>query len=81
MDERDKSLLYEIKNKFGGKIYKTSKANAFRYQLSHKKGLIKLINAINGEIRNTNRLLQMNKLCIKYNIELLYPNKLKYNNG
>lgn len=81
MDEIDKSLLYEIKNKFGGKIYKTSKANAFRYQLSHKKGLIKLINAINGEIRNTNRLLQMNKLCIKYNIELLYPNKLKYNNG
>jgi hypothetical protein len=26
-------------------------------------------------------LLQMNKLCVKYNIELLYPKPLTFNNG
>lgn len=81
MDARDLCLLHEIKNKYGGHIYNKSKANAYKYQLSTKKGLIKLINGINGEIRNTTRLLQLDKLCNKYNIELLYPKPLTLNNG
>lgn len=40
-----------------------------------------MINDINGLIRNPTRLLQMNKLCIKFNIELKYPNNLTFNNG
>lgn len=62
MDIRDKEVLYEIKHKFGGSIYTISNANALRYQLSGKKGLITLINAVNGLIRNPTRMLQMNKL-------------------
>lgn len=81
MDARDLSTLYEIKHKFGGRISSVSGANAFRYQLSHKKGLIYLINSINGEIRNPKRLLQINKLCIKYNIVLIMPKPLTYYNG
>jgi hypothetical protein len=81
MDARDLSALYDIKHVFGGSIYSLSGANAFKYQLSHRKGLIYLINSINGEIRNPKRLLQMNKLCIKYNIELIMPKPLTYNNG
>ena len=80
MDLRDKNALYEIKNKFGGSIYTISNANALRYQLSHKKGLITLINAINGLIRNPTRMLQMNKLCVKYNIKLLHPKPLTFDN-
>lgn len=38
------SISKEIKNKYGGHIYNKSKANAYKYQLSTKKGLIKLIN-------------------------------------
>jgi hypothetical protein len=81
MDTRDKQVLYDIKHKFGGSIYTIANANALRYQLSGKKGLITLINAVNGLVRNPTRLLQMNKLCVKYEIELLYPKPLTYNNG
>jgi proton-conducting membrane transporter/LAGLIDADG DNA endonuclease family protein len=81
MDIRDKKALYEIKHKFGGSIYSISNANALRYQLSHKKGLVALINAVNGLLRNPTRMLQMNKLCVKYGIELLYPKPLIFNNG
>jgi len=81
MDIRDKSALYEIKHKLGGSIYTIANANALKYQLSHKKGLIVLINGVNGLIRNPTRMLQMNKLCLKYGIELLYPKPLTFNNG
>ena len=81
MDIRDKSALYEIKHKLGGSIYTIANANALKYQLSHKKGLIILINGVNGLIRNPIRMLQMNKLCLKYGIELLYPKPLTFYNG
>lgn len=81
MDSRDKNLLYLIKHKFGGSIYPISNAKAVKYQLSHKKGLIKLINAINGNIRNPKRMLQVNKLCFKYDIKLIFPKPLTFNNG
>lgn len=81
MDIRDKSALYEIKHKLGGSIYTIANANALRYQLSHRKGLIILIKGVNGLIRNPVRMIQMNKLCLKYGIELLYPKPLTFNNG
>jgi hypothetical protein len=81
MDIRDKKALYEIKDKLGGIVTSISNANALRYQLGNKKGLITLINGINGLIRNPNRILQMNLLCVKYGIKVLYPKPLTFNNG
>jgi len=81
MDMPDKKALFEIKQKYGGSIKSLSNANAVRYKLRHKKGLILLLNDVNGHLRNPTRLLQMNKLCIKYNIELVYPKPLTFNNG
>jgi hypothetical protein len=81
MDIRDKKALFDIKHKFGGSIRTVAKANALKYQISHKKGLIALLEAVNGLIRNPSKLLQMNKLCVKYNIELLYPKPLTFYNG
>jgi hypothetical protein len=81
MDLRDKKALYEIKHKLGGSIYTIANANALRYQLSHKKGLIILLNGVNGLIRNPSRMLQMNKLCLKYGINFLYPKALTFSNG
>lgn len=81
MDIRDKDALYQILHKFGGSIRPISNANALRYNLSNRKGLTKLIEAVNGEIRNPTRLLQMNKLCVKFDIKLIYPNKLSFYNG
>ena len=81
MDIKDKDALYQILHKFGGSIRPISNANALRYNLSNRKGLTKLIEAVNGEIRNPTRLLQMNKLCVKFDIKLIYPNKLSFYNG
>ena len=81
IDIRDKKALYEVKHKYGETIKPVSNANALKLKLRHKKGLITLINAINGLIRNPTPMLQMNKLCVKYGIELKYPKPLTYNNG
>ena len=81
MDARDKKALTEIKQKYGGNIRSVSNSYAVRYKLRHKKGLISLINDINGLIRNPIRLLQLNKLCTKYNIKLKYPKNLTFNDG
>ena len=81
MDARDAKALYEIKHKYGGTIKPISNASAVRYKLRHKDGLISLINDINGLIRNPARLLQMNKLCVKYDITLKYPGPLTFNDG
>ena len=81
MDARDAKALYEIKHKYGGTIKLVPGASAVRYKLRHKEGLISLINDINGLIRNPTRLLQMNKLCVKYGINLKYPGPLTFNDG
>lgn len=81
MDARDKKVLYLIQHMYGGTVKQISNALAFKYKLRNRAGLIELINDVNGLIRNPTRLLQMNKLCVKFNIELKYPNNLIFNNG
>ena len=81
MDARDVKALNEIKQKYGGTIKPISNASAVRYKLRHKQGLISLINDVNGLIRNPARLLQMNKLCVKYDIALIYSGPLTFNDG
>jgi hypothetical protein len=81
LPEKDKSLLYEIKHKFGGSIKSVSGSNAFKYKLHHKKGLIKLVNSINGLVRNPPKILQLNRVCALYNIELKANIPLTYYNG
>ena len=81
MDVRDKKALYLVLHKYGGSIKPVSGAKALKYKLRNKKGLLHLIKDINGLIRNPTRLLQMNKLCLKYEIELKYPKPLTYHNG
>jgi len=81
MDLRDGSILYLVQEKYGGSITRVSKANALKYKLWTKNGLINLINGINGLVRNPVRLLQLNKLCQKYNISLKQPMPLTFNNG
>lgn len=81
MDIRDERALQIIKNVYGGSIKRVSGKNALRYCLKHKKGLTTLINDVNGKIRNSYRLIQLNKICIQYDIAMIYPYKLKYNDG
>jgi hypothetical protein len=81
MDIKDKKPLYEIKHKYGGSIKSMAGSNSLKYKSEHPKSLIKLINAVNGSIRNPIRMLQLNKICEKYNIKLKEPKPLIYNNG
>lgn len=78
---RDKKCLFLIKQKFGGSIKIRSGIDCVRYRMQHRKGLLDLINAVNGEIRNPIRLLQLKKICEKYEIQLKEPVPLTYNNG
>lgn len=81
MDIRDKHCLYQIKQKFGGSIKIKAGINFLRYRLHHKKGLLNLIGSINGYIRNPTRLVQLKKICDKYEINLIYAGTLCFNNG
>jgi hypothetical protein len=81
MGIRDEQALQYIKNIYGGSIKLRSNANALRYRLHHKEGLLKLINDVNGNIRNPNRLVQLNKICLKYDLTTIFPEKLTYDNG
>src|SRR6266571_4802085 len=81
MDIRDEHALQIIKNVYGGSIKLRSGCNAIRYRLHHKSGLLNLINDVNGQIRNSNRLVQLNKILNKYELTLIYPDKINYDNG
>jgi hypothetical protein len=52
-----------------------------RYRLHHRKGLLDLIHSVNGNIRNPTRVVQMHKICDKYEIPLLYADSLSLENG
>jgi len=81
MDIRDILCLYKIKNIYGGSIKIRSGTKSARYRLHNKKGLLNLINNVNGEIRSSSRILQLQKICKNYNIEFIYPKPLNKNNS
>jgi len=81
MGINDKSLLYSIKHKYGGFIKEIAGSKALKYKLLNPKGLINLIDDVNGLIRNPIRMLQLNSICVKYNIKLLEPKPLTHDNG
>lgn len=78
---RDKRILYLIKQKYGGSVKLYAGDNHLRYRLHHKVGLLSLINGINGLLRNPIRILQLGKICNKYDIILKDPQPLTYYNG
>ncbi len=79
MDKQDKFALYTLKHKFGGSIKEIS--SGLKYKLDHEKGLIKLVNSVNGLIRNPTRMLQLSKVCKLYGIEFEVSKPLTYYNG
>lgn len=77
----DEKALRQIQNKFGGSIKLRVGVKAIRYRLHNKEGIIKLINAINGNIRNSKRLVQLYQVCDLLNIKPINPIKLTNNNA
>lgn len=77
----DEYVLRYIQNKLGGSIKLRSGAKAVRYRLHNKVGMINLINRINGKIRHTSRLKQLNLVCIILGLDFLLPDKLHIKHG
>jgi ubiquinol-cytochrome c reductase cytochrome b subunit len=74
-------MLVKIQDKLGGSVKLRSGSNSIRYRLHNKLGMIKLINRINGNIRNSKRLVQLNKVCLLLDIEAKNPCKLTKDNN
>ena len=78
---KDEKALQQIKQKFGGSVKLRSGINAVRYRLHNKEDMINLINAINGNIRNSKRLPQLHNVCSILNIDIINPIPLKKDNN
>ena len=72
VDQRDESMVRELQSKLGGSIRLRS-GNSLRWRLHDKSSMIDLVNRVNGEIRNSKRLLQLNHVCTILNIPCLAP--------
>lgn len=81
MDIRDSYCLYWIKNIFGGSVRLRSGSKSIRYRLHHKKGLLFLLNSVNGYLLHSTRILQLNRLLYKYKIIYIETPSLVFNNG
>lgn len=81
MSLQDEHALQIIKQKLGGSIKLRSGVKALRYRLHDKKGMLDLINRINGKIRHTTRIKQLESICLSLNINILYPKAITIDNG
>ena len=81
MEERDKHCLYQVKQRYGGSVKLRSGVKWLRYRLHHRRGLLELIEGVNGEIRNPTRLIQLSKICERYSVELKQPKRIEFRNG
>lgn len=61
-NSKDKFLAYYLKKIIGfGNVYEIKGKNAVNYVISKKDGIIKILNLINGKLRNKDKLDQINK--------------------
>lgn len=74
----DLSVLLYIQSVLGGTVKKRNGINAYRYRLHNITGILALINFINGHIRHSGRLVQLQRVCIQLNINILKPVTLNY---
>jgi hypothetical protein len=77
----DERMLRIIQNKLGGSIKPRSGVQAIRWRLHNRSGMLELINRINGYIRHSSRLAQLNSVCALMDVELLSPDTLHNKHG
>ena len=81
MGLEDEHALAIIKQNLGGSIKLRSGVKALRYRLHNKKGMVELINRINGNIRHTSRIKQLELVCSKLGINIVYPYNITLDNA
>jgi ubiquinol-cytochrome c reductase cytochrome b subunit len=80
-DLLDEPMLLQIKNRFGGSVKRRSGSKAVRWRLHNTKGMLNLVNSVNGLIRNTKRVHQLERVCNILNINYIPPKPLYLNSG
>jgi len=80
VDIKDSICLYKIKQMYGGSVQIRSGTNSIRYRLHHKKGIALLIENVNGEIRSSNRMIELKRICDYYDFTFKYPKPLTFHN-
>lgn len=81
MEARDQACLYKLKQRYGGSIKSMANANAIRFRLHHKEGILKIIKDLNGLLQNPIRYAQFAKVTELYSVEALPSVKLNYLSG
>jgi hypothetical protein len=84
MSIKDEHALAIIKQKLGGSIKLRSGVQALRYRLHNKKGMIELLGRMNGNIRHTSRIKQLESLCLNRPLgirNIKYPSDITIDNG
>jgi len=79
MHINDEPLLLRIKQKLGGSVKPRAGLNAVRYRLHNNAGMVGVVNRVNGYIRNSVRLPQLERVCNQLKIDFIPPYKLDYN--
>jgi hypothetical protein len=77
----DERLLRIIQNKLSGSIKLRSGVKALRWRLHNREGMINLVNRVNGYIRHSKRLTQLNKVCAVLEMQILTPDTLHNQHG
>jgi ribosome modulation factor len=81
MGIKDLPLLQYIQSILGGSIKQRSGVKAYRYRLHNMKGMVTLVNCINGYIRHSRRVLQLHRVCLQLGIPIVEPLSLKSNSS
>lgn len=77
----DEVMLMSVKQLFGGQVKLRAGSKSIRYRLHHQQGLIKLLHAINGKIRNTIRTRQFKEVLKLFNITYIQPPVFNWTSG
>ena len=77
----DERILRTIHKFLARSIKLRSGAQAVRWRLHNKSGMINFVNRVNGNIKHSNRLLQLNNVSATLGLEVVNANVLHKDNG
>lgn len=75
----DERIQRIIQNKLGGSIKPRSGVQPIRWRLHNRSGMLEWINRVNGYIRHSSGLVQLNRVCALLSVQLLSPYTLHNN--
>lgn len=81
MDIYDLQILNQVKQKLGGSVKRRSSSQSYRFRLHNKAGMLDVISRVNGKIRQSKRVVQLQKICHLYGIHFKNPEPLSLQNG